>query len=136
MVLIKEYSLLSTNTGPILENTTNHPIRYVHTYIRTYVPYRMVGCIFQYHIQGHFNCQKAFSILPISVVSHSVESTQSPLSFAHFCGQLLIESTQSLRWKYLGPLSLCEQVQNYVSCQGHFSSPFSIVGHGISQNPP
>ena len=32
------------------------------------------------------------------------------------------------RWKYLGPLSLCEQVQNYVSCQGHFSSPFSVVG--------
>ena len=67
VVLIKEYSLLSTNTGPILENTTNHPI----------CPYRMVGCIFQYHIQGHFNCQKAFSISPISVVSRSVESTQS-----------------------------------------------------------
>ena len=29
---------------------------------------------------------------------------------------------------------ICEQVQNYHSCQGHFSSPFSVVGHGISQN--
>ena len=28
------------------------------------------------------------------------------------------------------------QVQNYRSCQGNFSSIFSVVGHGISQNPP
>ena len=42
-----------------------------------------------------------------------------------------IHNSSSSSWQ-----TICEQVQNYLRCQDHFSSTFSVVGHGISENPP